>query len=192
MRFYLGVGKYTPNAAVYGEMGWVPPIVRQWKSIAIFWARISQTNKSRLNKCIAVWANSQSIHCKNWFHFVQKQFLSLNPTFDLHLSGPLRTVSFTQEVERTSMDLLITEWLTTLNSTAGTSGKGHVKLRTYRTFKDDFKAEEYCKSILPPSHSSSLCKFRCGVASIETGRFENLKMDERKCPFCSAVEDESH
>ena len=25
----LGVGKYTPNAAVAGEMGWQPPIIRR-------------------------------------------------------------------------------------------------------------------------------------------------------------------
>ena len=25
MRFFLGVGKYTPNAAVAGEMVWIPP-----------------------------------------------------------------------------------------------------------------------------------------------------------------------
>ena len=120
--------------------------------------------------------------------------LSLNPNFDLDLSGPLHKFSFTQEVERTSMDLFITKWLTTLNSTTGTSGKGRNKLRTYRTFKHEFKTKEYCKLILPPSHRSALCKFRCGVAPIriETGRFENLKLDERKCPFCSAVEDESH
>ena len=28
MRFYLGVGKYTPNDAVAGDMGWKPPSVR--------------------------------------------------------------------------------------------------------------------------------------------------------------------
>ena len=25
-RFYLGVGKYTPNAGITGDMGWLPPI----------------------------------------------------------------------------------------------------------------------------------------------------------------------
>jgi len=29
MRFFLGVGKYTPNDAVAGEMAWVPPHVPQ-------------------------------------------------------------------------------------------------------------------------------------------------------------------
>jgi len=33
MRLFLGVGKYTPNDAVAGEMAWVPPHVRQWKSV---------------------------------------------------------------------------------------------------------------------------------------------------------------
>ena len=31
MRFYLGVGRYTPTAAVAGDMGWIPSVVRQWK-----------------------------------------------------------------------------------------------------------------------------------------------------------------
>ena len=78
--------------------------------------------------------------------------------------------------------------------TTGTSRKGRNKLRIYKTFKHEFKTEEYCKLILLPSHRSALCKFRWGVAPIriETGRFENLKLDECKCLFCSAVEDELH
>ena len=34
----------------------------------------------------------------------------------------------------------------------------------------------------------------CGVAPIriETGRYENLSVDERKCPFCNNTEDEGH
>lgn len=38
MRFFLGVGRYTPVAALYGEMGWIPPFAQQWKVIANFWA----------------------------------------------------------------------------------------------------------------------------------------------------------
>ena len=32
-RFFLGVGKFTPNAAVEGDLGWVPQEVRQWNSV---------------------------------------------------------------------------------------------------------------------------------------------------------------
>ena len=29
-RFFLGVGKYTPNIAVNGDIGWSLPITKQW------------------------------------------------------------------------------------------------------------------------------------------------------------------
>ena len=39
-----------------------------------------------------------------------------------------------------------------------------------------------------------MAKFRCGVApiKIETGRYENLSINERKCFACDAVESECH
>jgi len=66
MRYYLGVGKYTPNTALAGEMAWIPPIVRPWKTIALSWSRLSCSLQSRVNKRIALWANHKSGNtCKN-------------------------------------------------------------------------------------------------------------------------------
>ena len=31
--FFLGVGKYAPNNAVNGDMGWIPPIAKQWTCV---------------------------------------------------------------------------------------------------------------------------------------------------------------
>ena len=59
MRFYLGVGKYTPSAALSGEMAWQPPAVRQWKSVVSFWARLCNTGSVRVNKRIALWASQR-------------------------------------------------------------------------------------------------------------------------------------
>ena len=75
-----------------------------------------------------------------------------------------------------------------------TSGRGNNKLRTYALFKTDFEAEKYCQKLLPHRHRAAFAKFRCGVAPlrIETGRFENKPLEERKCPFCDIVETESH
>jgi len=68
MRFFLWVGKYTPNDAVAGEMAWVPPHVRQWKSVVGYWARLSDIPESRVNKRVALWANSnRKAFCKSWF-----------------------------------------------------------------------------------------------------------------------------
>ena len=59
-----------------------------------------------------------------------------------------------------------------------------------------YTSEEYCKLILPLSHRSALAKFRCGVAPIrlETGRYEHLPVEQRKCIFCSSnvIETEMH
>ena len=54
--------------------------------------------------------------------------------------------------------------------------------------------EKYCSLIMSPKHTSALSKFRCGVAPIriETGRYENLKENERICPFCDCDEDAMH
>ena len=35
MRLFLGVGKYTPNAAVSGDIGWPQPASRRWKSVSL-------------------------------------------------------------------------------------------------------------------------------------------------------------
>ena len=37
MRFYLGVGRYTPSAGVAGDMGWTSTLIRQWKSVSNVW-----------------------------------------------------------------------------------------------------------------------------------------------------------
>ena len=39
MRFYLGVGKYTANISVIGDMRWKPCIIRQWPCVLRNWQR---------------------------------------------------------------------------------------------------------------------------------------------------------
>ncbi|MCG7891260.1 MAG: reverse transcriptase family protein, partial [Candidatus Thiodiazotropha endolucinida] len=194
MRFFLGVGRYTPNIAVSGEMGWVSPEIRQWKSISLHLARTSKMFDSRVNKRIALWASSLANRsCKNWFYHVynmlrncdMQQFCDIN-----------------NAIPRTIAEILIKKlqenhnikWLESLNSASGPARQGGNKLRTYRLFKNTFEAEMYCKLIMPPRHRAAFSKFRCGVAPIriETGRYENLNVSERKCPFCDKIEDESH
>ena len=92
-------------------------------------------------------------------------------------------------------DGYVNEWRVRVNRNHRRAGSGGNKLRTYRLFKILFQTESYCKMILPLAHRSDFAKFRCGVAplQLETGRYEGLPVDERKCPFCRVyVEDEKH
>ena len=78
LRFFLGVDKYTPNDAVLGEMAWKPTSVRQWKSVFLYWSKLSAVRYCRLNKRIALWASVKSSRsCKNWMYSVS-QFLIAN------------------------------------------------------------------------------------------------------------------
>jgi hypothetical protein len=43
MRFVMGFGKYTPNDAIAGDMGWKPANIRQWSNVFRHWARCSIT-----------------------------------------------------------------------------------------------------------------------------------------------------
>lgn len=40
MPFILGMGRYTPNNAIYFELAWHLPLVKPWKSVAHHWRRV--------------------------------------------------------------------------------------------------------------------------------------------------------
>ena len=54
--FFLGVGKYTPNAAVNGDMEWTPTHVKQMKSVMCHWFRLNHMDSNRINKQIFLWS----------------------------------------------------------------------------------------------------------------------------------------
>ena len=70
------------------------------------------------------------------------------------------------------------------------------KLRTYITFKNHFFTENYVKINLDRNQRSVLSQLRCGILPLhlETGRFCNTKLEDRKCQICctEAVETECH
>ena len=68
-RFFLGVGKYTPNPAVNGDMGWTPAHAKQIKPVLCHWFRLSHMDNDRLNKRIFLWSyNTRKKHKNLCFH----------------------------------------------------------------------------------------------------------------------------
>ena len=152
MRFYLGVGRYTPNDAVAGEMGWKPTTARQWKSVYSSWAKISRIDNNRVNKRIALWVASKSNRsCKNWM-FSVSDFLAANdlPEYTNNIIS-----SICKFVEDRVFENFVIQWSGRINSEIGPSGRGRNKLRMYKLIKTRFAAENYCKLILPPRHSAA-------------------------------------
>ena len=116
----------------------------------------------------------------------------MNINVHLELSNPM-SEQFINTVASASLDAYKSKWLDNINRVIGPSGRGN-KLRTYCKFKSEFKTEKYCQIIMPLKHRSAFAKFRCGVAplKIETGRYENIPIVDRKCHFCESIETEQH
>ena len=176
-RFYLGLGKYAPNAAVNRDTGWLPPIVKQWKGVLNHWFKLNSMDSSRLNSFVFKWSNQIKYKTKNWCFRIDKVLL---PVFNTSVSiGSSYTKSkssgIINEVQSKLFDTYKTKWLSIVSSDSGVSGtQTGNKLRKYKLFKLNYETEPYVKTpILSRCQRSALAKFRCGVASLktETGRY---------------------
>ena len=112
---------------------------------------------------------------------------------NLDINCPLGS-EFVNNLQEAGLIEFKISWLNSIQSLVSPSGTGRSKLRTYCLFKSIFETEPYCTHIMPLRHRAVFAKFRCGVAPlrIETGRYENKHLEERKCPFCDEVESEIH
>ena len=71
-----------------------------------------------------------------------------------------------------------------------------MEYRYFKTTKAEYKCENYVSMNLSRSIRSYIAQIRCGVLPlhIETGRYRNLKVEERLCKVCDlkTVENELH
>lgn len=136
------------------------------------------------------WANRMSNrNCKNQ-NFVTKEKdrqFGLNHHTNICMSNTLHALIF--DISGKSMGLHVNDWNSKIYRHSSRSGNNRNKHGTYRLFKFQYTTQEYCKVFLPPRHRSAFAKFRGGTAPIriETGRFENLEVIDRVCPFCNSV-----
>ena len=198
-RFFMGIGRYTPNAAVNGDMGWERPSVKQWASVINNWYRVKKMDEQRLNKIIYKWAESNArSSCKNSSYRLHKQFEKSGLDYVSNLVN-VRDISkrfLIQQVQDTARVIVLDKWHQDLERQTARNGTGGNKLRTYRIFKRQYKTENYLTYLIPRRQRSAFAKFRCGVAPLrlETGRCENIQVNERLCLLCSdrEIESEAH
>ena len=149
----MGVGKYTPNDAVLGEMAWVPPTVHQWKSVTGYWCNLCNLPLQRINKRVALWAASRAnTFFKTWFYYVKEHISKLDKDVRLDLNYPLHKRTFVSTVQEQLMYAFNNDWIKRINRYERNRGKGRNKLRNYYKIKTSFFTEHYCKLILPPTH----------------------------------------
>ena len=175
----MGIGRYTPNAAVNEDMGWERPSVKQKASIINNWYRVKKMDEQRLNKIIYKWAefNARS-SCKDSSFRLHKQFekSGLNYVFNLVNVRDISKRFLVQQVQDTARVIVLIKWHQDLERQTAKNGTGGNKLRTYRIFKRQYKTEKYLTYLIPRRHRGSFAKFRCGVAPLrlETGIYTKI------------------
>lgn len=185
MRYFLGVHRFAPNAAIQGDMGWLGCESRRRLSMLRFWNRLVKTNQSRLVKKVFVWDHSQR-QAGSWSQEVAFILNSINlmENFENRLPVNLDQCKqlFKGKEEQT--------WLNEISRKP--------KLRTYEKFKNTLETEPYVIKNLSRSERSVMAQLRTGILPlrIETGRWAcpRLLPEERLCQVCNSgsVEDEVH
>ena len=181
MRYFLGVHKYTPVAALLGDMGWFPLYIEQYVSVARFWNRLLHMDDGRLTK--SIFEADYRKNSRNW----SSRFQSVLKEIDCENIFEHKEVIILSEVKTLMEDNYKAKWLNVLASKP--------KLRTYRQFKFRLETESYVKFMNNRRDRSILAQFRSGVLplAIETGRYKNVAPDERFCFHCiTQVESEIH
>ncbi len=64
LRYFLGVHRFTPILAMYGDTGWIPSRVRRWGTILRYWNRLITMDDNRLTK--KVFIHDYNIGVNNW------------------------------------------------------------------------------------------------------------------------------
>jgi hypothetical protein len=64
MRYFLGVHRFAPLLALYGDTGWIPCTYRRWSNILHFWNRMIAMDDNRLTK--KVFLNDNTLCSNNW------------------------------------------------------------------------------------------------------------------------------
>ena len=181
-RYFLGVHNFTPIPSLQAEMGWLPPKYRKCINMLRFWNRLMNMANDRLTKRTFIMDYNRGV--SNWCERIKSVFemLDLLPVYE---NKEICDIVFCTE-----------RMFEIFNKECQEDIRKKPKLRTYKLFKKDCNVAEYIKSCLNKSERSLLAKFRCGILQlrIETGRFDQTKVEDRICELCDddLIEDEFH
>ena len=190
IRSFLGVHRYSSNVAIQGDVGWKWPIVHRKLEMLKLFRRIFLMSNESLTRQIMKWDWQHKGRTWSWcVRDILKETSQHNVCYKNF--EEYNNVDFNSVLDKAEIELMrieVKRWQSELDK--------QQKLRTYKLFKESFQTEVYVQINMPKSTRSFIAQLRSGVLplSIETGRFLNLKVEERLCRFCenNAVEDELH
>ena len=184
MRVFLGVHKFCPIASMYGDMGWVPGEMRRKVSVLRYWNKLINMKDDRLTKEAFEIDYSRHDKVGCWCYYVKNIFRELDM---LHIF---------EEQQECNLSLCQEKLCLIYKEKLMLEIQKKPKLRLYSKVKQCLETERYVKLNMTANERSMLAQLRMGILPIkvETGRFVNLKINERICDVCpeNKIEDELH
>jgi hypothetical protein len=197
-RYFMAVGKYMPNLAVLGEMGWEVPLIKQWANVVRYWHKLNRMDIARLPRKYMEGMKSRNTA---WYKRLKDKLDNLRL---LHITDHnyMKTRSkkyVVQEVKTSLSSEIESDWYDKLHNDKRQNPLLSNKLRTYRRYKTSIYSEPYIVKNINRAHRRALAQFRGGTAPlrIETDRYSKqqyIPVSKRLCQMCSLqkTEDEMH
>ena len=186
-RYFLGVHKLCPIAALEGDIGWVTCSVRRRINMIKLYNRLSIMDDTRLPKRLLLYNIDMMNITRNWCSEMSDLLHDLESQSDVRNVQPL------------DVDVLRRKLINKQVSNWDDIRYGKLKLRNYNLFKSDMEAEVYVNFSLDKHTRSLYAQFRAGILplTMEIGRYYGIPVEERFCPSCivnneNFVEDEFH
>jgi len=176
-KVFLGLPVNTANEVVLGELGW--------------WELRARRDKAKLKMLKRLSDRAKDDYCR----FLTE---SKDSAWVQEVESLLADTGFSREVMRASDVESWRKMLTVKTHLAEQSDwrsrmKRKAKLRTYRIIKRDLELEPYLEmKDLKSRRTLSLLRSGSNFLRIESGRWTGQDIEERKCSWCDAVEDEAH
>jgi len=189
-KYILGVRQQTSNAAVLGELGRFPlSIICKERSLK-FWCKIINSPNSLIrsmydkNITDNMFVNTNIKLC--WTKAIKDLIDNLGFSYVLH--EHVNITDHYPKLKQRLRDQYVQSWNDMINSQS--------KLYYYVKFKKDYTFEKYLECVDNDCHRKALTRFRLSAHSleIETGRYNNIPRENRKCKLCNSnmVETEYH
>ena len=190
LRYITNSKKSTPAYMLHAELGCKAIDVKIKTRMIGFWLNIVNGKATKLSKMLYNFLLEEydsGIYQHKWIHCIKDILTSVGRIDLLHRETIESPKLIKTQISKTLSDLYIQEWDTKVIS----SSKG----KTYSVFKNDINFENYLIK-LNKKHWSTLLKFRLSNhrLPVETGRRDNIPLEERKCNLCEKndIGDEFH
>lgn len=201
IRFFLGVGKNYPRAALQGEMGWIPASTRLNLQFISWWLKTNTLQEGRTSKSIMDWSMklAENDNFRNWCWHVKKVLVSIHlpELYSAQLSN-ISVKEFIPIIRNRLSEVAYVKWLDQLHKPLVRTSESGGKLRTYKIIKLEPSPPRYVLSLLDPGPRWVMASLRAGCLplGIETGRYRTPKvpLEQRICLVCNSgqIEDEFH